>query len=185
VRQHHAWLTAGLVAPRIAVNVSAVQLADAYLLEDVADVLSAFPTDPGLDLEVTESAVMANVRAAVDTLRAIHDLGVEIALDDFGTGYSSLSYLQAFPLDCIKIDRSFVAAMETNSRTQDIVALIAAIARRLGARTVAEGVETQAQLDLVRAAGCERAQGYLFSRPRPIEELVISADPRITTQLVA
>ena len=96
-----------------------------------------------------------------------------------------MSYLQAFPLDSIKIDQSFVAAMETNSRTQDIVALIAAIARRLGVRTVAEGIETRAQLDLVLAADCERAQGYLFSPPRPIEELVIGADELVGTKLVA
>src|SRR5450755_4272322 len=104
-------------------------------------------------------------------LKSLKVLGVRVALDDFGTGYSSLSYLQAFPLDSIKIDRSFVEAMETNSRTQDIVALIAAIAKRLGALIVAEGVETQAQFDLVCAAGCDRAQGYWFSDAQPIENL--------------
>ena len=124
-----------------------------------------------LTLEITETALMENLESSRDVLRAIREMGVKIALDDFGAGYSSLSYLQTFALDKIKIDRSFVAAMETNARTRDIVALIAAIAKRLGATTVAEGVETQAQLDLVKAAGCETAQGYFFSQPMPIEEL--------------
>jgi EAL domain-containing protein (putative c-di-GMP-specific phosphodiesterase class I) len=128
---------------------------------------------------------MDDIVSSREILKVIREIGVRIALDDFGTGYSSLSYLQAFPLDSIKIDRSFVAAMETNSRTQDIVALIAAIAKRLGALIVAEGVETQAQLDLVCAAGCDRAQGYWFSRAQPIENLKFSLPEAIEAQRVA
>jgi diguanylate cyclase (GGDEF)-like protein/PAS domain S-box-containing protein len=171
VRQHHAWLAAGLVAPRIAVNVSAVQLADAYLLEDVADVLSAFPTDPGLDLEVTESAVMANVRAAVDTLRAIHDLGVEIALDDFGTGYSSLSYLFQLPISSMKIDRSFIDGMTTNEDKKTIVSTMVSLGRDLKLRVIAEGVETEEQARLLRSLQCDEIQGFLIGRPMPADAL--------------
>ncbi len=170
----------------VSVNLSAAQ----FGREDIVALVRRTLADSGLSpnrltLEVTESALMENVASGREVLAAIREIGVRIALDDFGTGYSSLSYLQAFPLDSIKIDQSFVAAMETNSRTQDIVALIAAIARRLGVRTVAEGIETRAQLDLVLAAECERAQGYLFSPPRPIEELVIGTDELVGTKLVA
>jgi len=170
----------------VSVNLSAAQ----FGREDIVALVHRTLADSGLSpnrltLEVTESTLMENVASGREVLAAIREIGVRIALDDFGTGYSSLSHLQAFPLDSIKIDQSFVAAMETNSRTQDIVALIAAIARRLGARTVAEGIETRAQLDLVLAADCERAQGYLFSPPRPIEELVIGADELVGTKLVA
>ena len=170
----------------VSVNLSAAQFGRENLVALVRQVLADSGLSPSrLTLEVTESALMEDIVSSRAVLTAIRKMGVRIALDDFGTGYSSLSYLQAFPLDFIKIDRSFVAAMETNSRTQDIVALIAAIAGRLGARTVAEGVETQVQLDLARAAGCERAQGYLFSPPRPIEQLVITADALVGSQLVA
>lgn len=170
----------------VSVNLSAAQ----FGREDIVALVHRTLADSGLSpnrltLEVTESTLMENIASGREVLAAIREIGVRIALDDFGTGYSSLSHLQAFPLDSIKIDQSFVAAMETNSRTQDIVALIAAIARRLGVRTVAEGIETRAQLDLVLAAECERAQGYLFSPPRPIEELVIGADELVGTKLVA
>jgi diguanylate cyclase (GGDEF)-like protein len=156
----------------VSVNLSAVQFTRGNLVALVRKTLADTGLTPTrLTLEVTETALMTDIVNSREILTAIREIGVRIALDDFGTGYSSLSYLQAFPLDFIKIDRSFVAAMETNSRTLDIVALIAAIAKRLGALIVAEGVETQAQLDLVCAAGCDRAQGYWFNRAQPIEKL--------------
>jgi len=159
----------------VSVNLSAVQFGRGNLVALVRQTLADTGLSPTrLTLEVTETALMADIVSSREILTAIREIGVRIALDDFGTGYSSLSYLQAFPLDSIKIDRSFVATMETNSRTQDIVALIAAIAKRLGALTVAEGVETEAQLDLVCAAGCDRAQGYWFSNAEPIENLKFS-----------
>jgi EAL domain-containing protein (putative c-di-GMP-specific phosphodiesterase class I) len=170
----------------VSVNLSAVQFGRGNLVALVRQTLAETGLTPArLTLEVTETALMANIVSSREILKAIRELGVRIALDDFGAGYSSLSYLQAFPLDSIKIDRSFVAAMETNSRTQDIVALIAAIAKRLGALVVAEGVETQAQLDLVRAAGCDRVQGYLFSHPQPIEDLEFSVPEAADAKWVA
>ncbi len=167
VRQHHAWLAAGLAAPRIAVNVSAVQLRDRYLLGDVEDALGAFPTDPGLDLEVTESAVMGDVRAAVDTLRAIHNLGVEIAIDDFGTGYSSLSYLFQLPISSMKIDRGFIDGMTTNESKTTIVSTMVSLGRDLKLRVIAEGVETEEQAKLLRMLRCDEIQGFLVGRPMP------------------
>jgi diguanylate cyclase (GGDEF)-like protein len=156
----------------VSVNLSASQFGRGNLVAFVRRTLAETGLAPHrLTLEVTETALMENIQSSLAVLVAIRAIGARISLDDFGTGYSSLSYLQTFPLDTVKIDRSFIAAMETNARTQDIVALIAAIARRLGARTVAEGVETRAQLDLAAAAGCELAQGYLFARPLPLEQL--------------
>ncbi len=162
----------------VAVNLSPAQFGRGNLVALVQRALAESELAPGrLTLEITETALMENLESSREVLRAIREMGVKIALDDFGAGYSSLSYLQSFALDKIKIDRSFVAAMETNARTRDIVALIAAIGRRLGATTVAEGVETQTQLDLVAAAGCETAQGYFFSKPKPIGELDLDAKP--------
>ena len=156
----------------VAVNVSPAQFSRGNLVALVQDALMQSGLAPErLTLEITETALMENLEQSQGVLKAIRDLGVQISLDDFGSGYSSLSYLQTFALDTVKIDRSFVAEMETNSRTRDIVALIAAISRRLGALTVAEGIETKLQLDLVAAAGCEAAQGYFFSQPKPLAEL--------------
>ena len=149
----------------VSVNLSAVQFGRGNLVGSFAKMLADTGLTPSrLTFKVTETALMADIVSSREILTAIREIGVRIALDDFGTGYSSLSYLQAFPLHSIKIDRSFVAAMETDSQTQDIVAFIAAIAKRLGALVFAEGVETRAQLDLVCAAGCDRAQGYWFSK---------------------
>ena len=167
VRQHRAWLEAGLAAPRIAVNVSALQFGDRDLLGDVAEALNTHPSDPGLDLEVTESAVMGNVRAAIDTLRAIHGLGVEIAIDDFGTGYSSLSYLSQLPISAMKIDRSFIDGMTSNENKTTIVSTMVSLGRDLKLRVIAEGVETEEQAKLLRMLRCDEMQGFLVGRPMP------------------
>jgi diguanylate cyclase (GGDEF)-like protein len=160
----------------VSVNLSPAQIARGDVIAVVHQALedSGLPAHR-LTLEITETALMENLETGNAILQAIRAMGARIALDDFGTGYSSLSYLQTFALDEIKIDRAFVAAMETQDRTREIVALIAAIARNLGAVTVAEGIETQKQLDLVVAAGCNAAQGYFFNRPKPVAELDFSA----------
>ena len=156
----------------VAVNLSPAQFGRGNLVALVQEALEQSGLAPErLTLEITETALMENLAQSQGVLKAIRELGVQISLDDFGSGYSSLSYLQTFALDKVKIDRSFVAEMETNPRTRDIVALIAAISKRLGAITVAEGIETKLQLDLIAAAGCEAAQGYFFSKPKPIAEL--------------
>jgi EAL domain-containing protein (putative c-di-GMP-specific phosphodiesterase class I) len=121
--------------------------------------------------------------AAAGTLHALQDLGVKLVLDDFGTGYSSLGYVKRFPLSFLKIDRSFVAGMGSNDRDAAIICAIAEMARALGARVVAEGVETEEQLVGVGKLGCELAQGYLFSRPLPPDEIdaLLRTDPWRTT----
>jgi EAL domain-containing protein (putative c-di-GMP-specific phosphodiesterase class I) len=127
-----------------------------------------------LELEITETVLMQNTFATLATLHQLHAVGVKIALDDFGTGYSSLSYLGSFPFDKIKIDRSFVQDISENDASVAIVQSITNLAQQLGMITTAEGIETEAQRQKVQALGCIEMQGYLFSRPRPVEEIVRS-----------
>jgi diguanylate cyclase (GGDEF)-like protein/PAS domain S-box-containing protein len=165
-RQAKAWIDAGLQFGGVAVNLSVRQFRQKDIVAEVAGVL----TETGLpasylELEITESALMDEVGQAVATLDALRELGVRLAVDDFGTGYSSLAYLKRFPLDKLKIDQSFVSGLASDSNDQAIVTATVAMARSLGFATVAEGVETEAQLDILRALGCTAYQGYLFSRP--------------------
>jgi EAL domain-containing protein (putative c-di-GMP-specific phosphodiesterase class I) len=160
----------------VAVNLSPAQFSREDVVGLVGRALRESGLTPGrLTIEITETALMENLESGNAILQSIRALGARIALDDFGAGYSSLNYLHNFALDKIKIDRAFVNAMGTNPRTREIVALIAAIARSIGASTVAEGVECQNELDLVAAAGCSAVQGYFISKPLPIEELVFPA----------
>jgi diguanylate cyclase (GGDEF)-like protein len=164
--------TAWPAAVRIAVNLSPVQFKDRRLAEIVKNVLanSGLPAQR-LELEITETVVLQENQANRATLQELGALGVTIALDDFGIGYSSLSYLRAFPFSKIKIDQSFVMELCDKSDSTPIVRAIADLGRSLGVPTIAEGVETPAQLRLVRAAGCKEAQGFLFSRPVPASDV--------------
>ncbi|KAA2236633.1 EAL domain-containing protein [Salinarimonas soli] len=156
---------------RISVNVSAVQFRQPGLVQGVMSALAASGLPPErLELEITET-VLIHEGEALKTLHQLRGLGVRIALDDFGTGYSSLSYLRRFPFDKIKIDRSFVKEID-NPDTAAIVRAMVGLGSRLGIAITAEGVETQAQLDQVRAEGCTEAQGYLISRPGPAREVL-------------
>jgi diguanylate cyclase (GGDEF)-like protein len=158
---------------RIAVNLSPVQLIFGDAVAMVSDILSETGLDPArLELEITETALLANDNRNLGTLRSLKELGVRIVLDDFGTGYSSLSHLRLFPLDKVKIDRSFVRDMTAHSDSAAIVTAIAALAAELGMATTAEGIETQDQLDAVDRAGCTEAQGYLLGKPQPILQAV-------------
>ena len=151
---------------RLAVNLSPVQFRYPGLVEDIASALdNAGLHQSRLELEITEGVLMQNDAATLNMLHKLKALGVRIALDDFGTGYSSLSYLRSFPFDNIKIDRSFVADIETRSDAAAIVRAIASLGTNLGMTTTAEGIETQAQLDRLRADGCTQVQGFLLSRP--------------------
>ncbi|HEY6258520.1 MAG TPA: EAL domain-containing protein [Xanthobacteraceae bacterium] len=156
----------------VAVNVSAVQIHNANFAHVVHEILFETGLNPArLELEVTETALVRDLNRALATLRRIKVLGVRIAMDDFGTGYSSLSNLRAFPFDKIKIDRSFVSEL---GKENDCVAIIRAVTRlgsSLGMTTTAEGVETEQQLEILRAEGCVQVQGYLFSRPKPLKEI--------------
>jgi EAL domain-containing protein (putative c-di-GMP-specific phosphodiesterase class I) len=136
------------------------------LVENIASLLERFQLPPrGLKLEITESVFSDNIEAAVGLLTQLRELGVQLSIDDFGTGYSSLSYLQRFPIDTLKIDRSFVTQMMENEENLAIVRTIVALAQNLGMDVVAEGVETEDQLRLLRKLDCENGQGYLFSTP--------------------
>jgi EAL domain-containing protein (putative c-di-GMP-specific phosphodiesterase class I) len=155
-------------APRVSVNLSARQLADRDLVEHVTATLRATGLPPDrLALEITESLLMHEVGAAIETLRELKALGVRLHLDDFGTGYSSLSYLKRFPLDALKLDRSFIAGLGADTQESAIVAAVVEMARALGLTVIAEGVETEEQLASLRALGCELAQGYYFAAPMP------------------
>ena len=157
---------------RVAVNLSPVQFQGGGLVEIVSKTLteSGFPPER-LELEITESILMQGSAENLTMLHQLQSLGISIVLDDFGTGYSSLSYLRMFPFDSIKIDRSFVKELSTNADCGAIVSAVAGLGRSLHVGTVAEGVETEDQLTLVRASGCTRAQGFLFGKPCPASEL--------------
>jgi predicted signal transduction protein with EAL and GGDEF domain len=163
---------------KVAVNLSPVQFGKGDLLETVTRALADANLDPErLEIEVTESILLRNNGENLAILNALKSLGVSIVLDDFGTGYSSLSYLQMFPFDKLKIDKSFVAELSNRAECAAIVCAVIGLGRSLGIGTTAEGVETSEQFELLRAAGCREAQGYLLSRPVPVAELVFD-DPR-------
>lgn len=153
----------------VAVNISPVQFMTRDFLGMVSDAIKATAIDPRrLELEVTESAMMQDRDYAAVVLRKLSDMGISVAVDDFGTGYSNLSYLIDFPFHKLKIDRSFVSRMETDASSGAVVSTIVGLSRALGVKTIAEGVETEAQATLLREAGCEEVQGFLFGRPEPL-----------------
>jgi diguanylate cyclase (GGDEF)-like protein len=152
----------------ISVNISPVQFRDGRLVHAVTSALAASGLDPSrLDLEITEAALLDNTEQVLNVLQEVKALGVRLSMDDFGTGNSSLSYLQKFPFDKIKIDQSFVRGADRSADAGAIVRAVAALGKSLGMTTIAEGVETEEQLDRVRAEGCSEVQGYLIGRPLP------------------
>jgi EAL domain-containing protein (putative c-di-GMP-specific phosphodiesterase class I) len=141
-------------------------------VSQVTEALDQAHLDAGsICLELTETALMQDVDGAMATLAALHDLGVQLSIDDFGTGYSSLLYLRRYPVDYLKIDRTFVAGFGADTHDEAIASAIIGLAHSFGLKVVAEGVETEQQLDLLRSMGCDLAQGYLWSRPVPSNEL--------------
>jgi EAL domain-containing protein (putative c-di-GMP-specific phosphodiesterase class I) len=164
--QNMAWQRGGLRPVSMAVNLSPRQFADEHLLQDIDDALAASGMSAVLlQLEVTESMVMRNVARAVKVLDAIQSRGIRLAIDDFGTGYSSMSLMKQFPIDTIKIDRSFVRDLPKDSEDQAIAQAIISMGKALGMTVVAEGVETAEQQAFLRDHACDEMQGYLFSRP--------------------
>jgi EAL domain-containing protein (putative c-di-GMP-specific phosphodiesterase class I) len=160
------WMREGLPELSMAVNLSPRQFIDGNLLRDIDISLreSGMPARL-LQLEVTESMVMQNVDRAVRVLDAIQSRGVRLAIDDFGTGYSSMSLMKQFPIDTIKIDRSFVRELEANGEDRAIANAIISMGKALGLTVVAEGVETRGQDEFLSASMCDELQGYLFSKP--------------------
>jgi diguanylate cyclase (GGDEF)-like protein len=170
-RDHLGWVQRGLAAPRIAVNVSAVQLRQRDFVASVQKALAAGGRSSGIDLEITESLLMDDVQATIEKLKLVRELGVAVAIDDFGTGYSSLAYLSKLPVSTLKIDRSFVNAMLKDADATTIVQTIIGLAHSLRLNVVAEGVEEEAQATMLRLLRCNQMQGYLFSKPLPLEQL--------------
>ncbi|MDH5641809.1 MAG: EAL domain-containing protein, partial [Nitrospira sp.] len=166
------WQRAGLPAIRMAVNLSPLQFKQPTLVDSVAAALKNSGLDPdNLELEITENFLVDNVDNAIVTLRKLHELGVQLAIDDFGTGYSSLSYLKKFPLNSLKIDRSFVRDISTDEGDAAIAEAIIALGQTLQLRVMAEGVETEEQLYFLRSRGCDQAQGFLIGEPLPPEKV--------------
>ncbi len=171
-RQAQAWRTAGLPVDRIAVNLASRQ----FELPDIAERIEAVLAETGLpsrclELEITESALMHHGDETLGKLKALKALGVRLVVDDFGTGYSSLAYLKRFPIDKLKIDKSFVDNIPNDAADMQIAAVVIDLARNLGLEALAEGVETPEQLAFLRQRGCDTVQGYLFAKPLPAAEL--------------
>ena len=165
------WQQQGLLTVPVAVNVSARQFRQPGFVEVVQQILGASQLPPELlELEITESAVMEAEAGAVATLRRLHNMGVQLAIDDFGTGYSSLNYLKSFPLHKLKIDQSFVRDLEHDPNDAAISLAIIGLAHNLGLQVIAEGIETEAQLQLLRSHGCDTGQGFLLGRGEPAAE---------------
>lgn len=170
-RQLVTWREAGVQPVPIAINLSARQFRDKNLATTIERIIRAHDVDPRLiEIEITESSLMVNTDEAVRTLSYLKSLGVRLSIDDFGTGYSSLAYLRRFPLDTLKIDRSFVNDVTTSVDVANITRAVIGMSHNLGLKVVAEGVETEAQLAFLHAAGCGEMQGYYFSRPMPAAE---------------
>ena len=164
--QMQDWLRSGSSIRHVAVNLSPLQFNDDRLLEIVGEALKETGLPPGaLELELTEGAIITDVERAIAMMHGLKKLGVRLAIDDFGTGYSSLAYLKRFPIDTLKIDRSFVCDLEDDRTDQAIVATVLELGRNLGLTVVAEGVETQGQMTYLRERNCDIAQGYLIARP--------------------
>ena len=157
---------------RVSVNVSPIQLAKPDFVATVQSVLTATGLEPHrLVLECTETIFIEDSEKMLSTLHSLKQIGVQIALDDFGTGYSSLSYLRSFPFDIVKIDRSFISDLDASTSSSVIVQAVILIAGSLGIKTVAEGVETEPQLQLLKLLGCNDVQGYLLGKPAPAGDI--------------
>ena len=171
-RQARAWQNEGLAPISIAINVSAVELRAKDFLTNVQQILEQTRLEPRfLEIELTETFMMQDWKSTAEILRALKGLGVRIALDDFGTGYSSLSYMKRFPIDALKIDQSFVRDMTTDSDDASIVSAVIDMGRSLNMRVVAEGIQTQDQLQFLKDRHCPEGQGFYFAPPVPAEQL--------------
>jgi EAL domain-containing protein (putative c-di-GMP-specific phosphodiesterase class I) len=164
--QIQSWLDAGLAPMPVAINISAVELRSKDFVQGVHAVLQETGVDPRyLEFELTETAIMQNPKSTIAVLHALKDMGVQLTLDDFGTGFSSLSYLKGFPIDALKIDKSFVRGLCTNAGDANIVSAVINMGKSFGLRVIAEGVETREQFLMLQAQQCAEGQGYYFQRP--------------------
>ena len=171
-KQKELWRQKGYYPTVVAINISGITLTRGGLAKDIENLLNMYKIDgSGLKVEVTETAIMTDMDMAVSTLDAIRKLGVQVALDDFGTGYSSLTYLQKLPIDIVKIDREFIKNIKNEDDMEIIVQVVVQIAEALNLEVIAEGVETKEKLRYLQKSRCSQAQGYLFSKPVPAEQM--------------
>jgi len=168
---HRGWVEQGIKAPRVAVNVSPIQLRQRIFVEVIEHAIMEGLAPTAIDLEITESLIMEDIQGNIQKLDAVRALGVNIAIDDFGTGYSSLGYLAKLPVQSLKIDRSFITAMHKDANAMTLVSTIVSLAHSLQLKVVAEGVETEEQANSLRLLRCDEMQGYLFSKPLPMAAL--------------
>ena len=179
--QQVAWARANHAPLRMGINLSARQFHDTDLVAQVENAIAYSDITPQqIELEITETVLMEDAATAERVLHKLSAMGVSIAIDDFGTGYSSLAYVKAFPIDRIKVDRSFIQDIPGDATGSVITQSILSLAKSLGLHTIAEGVETQEQVDFLRSHGCDELQGYLLSRPLPptqVEELLDQHQP--------
>jgi diguanylate cyclase (GGDEF)-like protein len=182
--QNKAWRNAGLAPIRVAVNLAARQFSDQELARKIERILRQTGLDPeGLELEITEGTIMEDTETAIKVLNDLKGMGLQVAIDDFGTGYSSLTYLKRFPIHTLKIDQSFVRDIATDRHDASIVATIIGLGHSLNLKVVAEGVETQEQLNILRASQCDEFQGYLTSKPLPAREFEVLLAPATSTMM--
>ena len=172
-RQNREWQRAGLLAVPVAVNISPLQFQQKDFVKKTMSLAEAAGLAPHhAELEITEGVIMRDVQAAQATLGTLKEMGFQLSIDDFGTGYSSLNYLKRFPIDKLKIDRSFVHGLPADADDAAIVSAIIAMAQALRLKVIAEGVETEEQIGFLRAKGCDQVQGYYYHKPLPAEELI-------------
>jgi EAL domain-containing protein (putative c-di-GMP-specific phosphodiesterase class I) len=171
VEDMNQWRAEGLDVPRISVNVSAIQLRQRDFVDSVLEAIGGKGEPPLIDLEITESVLVEDIDESTRKLQTLRRAGIGVSVDDFGTGYCSLSYLARLPVDTLKIDRSFVVRMRDPGYPRNIVAMIVSLAHTLGLKVIAEGVEDDDQLRLLRELGCDQIQGYLVGRPMPAEQV--------------
>jgi EAL domain-containing protein (putative c-di-GMP-specific phosphodiesterase class I) len=171
-RQNKAWQDAGLPPMTVCVNVSARQFREKNLIDRVVNALQESGLEARyLELEVTESLIMQDFELAVATMNGLQRLGVQISIDDFGTGYSSLSALKTFPVERLKIDKSFINDLATDENDQAVTSAVISLGQKLNLRVLAEGVETEDQLAFLRRNNCDEMQGHYFSKPLPAEDI--------------
>ncbi len=168
---HRSWVEQGLQAPRVAVNVSAIQLRQRDFVGAVKQAISEGIAPTGIDLEITESLIMRDVEGNIQKLKEVRAMGLGVAIDDFGTGYSSLAYLAKLPVQTLKIDRSFIITMLNDRDTMTLVQTMISLAHSLRLTVVAEGVDAEEQAKTLHLLRCDQMQGYLFSRPVPFDEM--------------
>ena len=183
-RQNKVWQAAGLPPMPVAVNISSHQFRHGNLLKTIPYILNESCLDASyLELELTETSIMVDANSAITTLNELKKMGLKLSVDDFGTGYSSLNYLRQFPIDSLKIDRSFIRDMTKISEDSAITAAIIAMAHRLNLNVIAEGVETEEQLAFLKDYGCDEIQGHLFCKPLPFDEATRFLEENATSNL--